>query len=527
MSKGRISDRTALLSVMAAMAVIGGLAVAPAAPAFAKPGATQATVQFTSATFTATENGGTALVGVIRNSTAGDAQVRLVITGGTASEGVDYTGWKKGVFKVAFAPGQAVATVAIPLLDDTLFEGPETVGLALDGSMVNVAPGAIVNATLAIVDDEFATVSVAGGPAVEEGGAVTFTLNVATSPGTTARVIPVSVDWSLTYGTAGVGDFTVPTNGTAVIPMAATTATVPVMTSDDVLDEADVESFDLVLSHPSPGVVLGSGAPGAIIDNDGPRCPNDDAFEDNDDAEHAAPVTFGTTLAGILCPDDSDLNGRLSDFYRFDAFIGRTVDVRVQFLHAQGDINLILRGPDGTVRWSRGTGNAEQITFQVAPGGPGRYDLQVYESSDAGVFTGTSYSLALAGFTCAGGDPFEEDDEAATAGVLASGSTVEGILCPNDSDANGRTSDFFAFDVVGGQTADIRVGFFHAEGDINLMLWSPDGTPVAWSRGTVDNEQIIWTAAGVAGGRYALQAYLAEDLGTVPGNAYSVTVAIS
>lgn len=261
----------------------------------------------------------------------------------------------------------------------------------------------------------------------------------------------------------------------------------------------------------------------------GLSCPADDPYEDNDDAAQATLVSFGATVRAILCPEDADINGRMSDFFAVDAYDGRTIDMRVTFTAAEGAVNLLLRDPAGAVvAVSRGTGGSEQVTYRVPVGGAGRYTLQVYMSVDEGTVPGNAYTLAVApGPTCPADDPFEDNDDIAHATALAAGTTLEAVLCPDDVDFNGRVSDFFGFDAAAGQSIDLLVGFLQAEGDINVVLWGPAGTVVAFSRGTVDNEHVLSTVPAGGDGRYTLQAYLADDTGSVPGNPYSVTLTLS
>ena len=89
-----------------------------------------AALQFSSATYSVAENGGNATITVTRTGgSAGAVGVSFATSNGTATAGSDYTAVTQ---TVSFANGDtANKTVSIPILDDTLVEGNETVNLAL------------------------------------------------------------------------------------------------------------------------------------------------------------------------------------------------------------------------------------------------------------------------------------------------------------------------------------------------------------------------------------------------------------
>ena len=118
---------------------IRGIAIAP-------PGR----FQFASPTFTANENAGAATVTVDRaGGSNGPASVRLTASGGTATAGVDFTEIST---TLVFLDGETSRTVDVPLIDDTLIEGPETVNLTLGAATTTV--GSVATAVLTIVDDD-------------------------------------------------------------------------------------------------------------------------------------------------------------------------------------------------------------------------------------------------------------------------------------------------------------------------------------------------------------------------------------
>src|SRR5207253_1237467 len=107
--------------------------------------------------------------------------------GGTASPGLDY-GATNGL--LAFADGELVKTFSVPIFDDTLVEGPETILLALSnptGAVLGQGTG-----TLTILADEAVFNFSATNYVVSESNIVA-TIFVTRSPQGTG---PVSVDFS-------------------------------------------------------------------------------------------------------------------------------------------------------------------------------------------------------------------------------------------------------------------------------------------------------------------------------------------
>jgi ELWxxDGT repeat protein len=90
---------------------------------------TTALVQFSAASYTAAENGGEAVITVVRlGNTAGTAIVQYATGGGTAAPGTDYTPVSGTLM---FNPGETSKTISVPVVNDTLIEGDQTVGLVL------------------------------------------------------------------------------------------------------------------------------------------------------------------------------------------------------------------------------------------------------------------------------------------------------------------------------------------------------------------------------------------------------------
>ncbi len=116
--------------------------------------------QFSAASYTVSETGGQALVTVTRTGgTFGTASLNVSTTDGTALNGFDYTAFNQ---VVNFASGAASRTIAIPILDDILAEGLETVNLLLSGNSADTVLGTPSLAVLTIIDNETPAVALIG-----------------------------------------------------------------------------------------------------------------------------------------------------------------------------------------------------------------------------------------------------------------------------------------------------------------------------------------------------------------------------
>ncbi|SDD06044.1 Calx-beta domain-containing protein [Pedobacter soli] len=212
------------------------------------------------------ENGpvsGTFIV-TLSNPSSTDTQITYTV-GGTATEGSDYSTIVK---TITIPAGQTTGTITIPVLADAIVEGTETVVISLTGTnnpLVNVNS---TPASINILDNNTATVSISTTPVINENaGTATFTVTLSA-----AVQNAFSVDYRTTDGTATAGlDYTA-TSGTLTFPAnspAGTTLTFTVPIADDNLVEPS-ETFSAALSNVSNTLVsIATGtATVTITDND-------------------------------------------------------------------------------------------------------------------------------------------------------------------------------------------------------------------------------------------------------------------
>ena len=232
------------------------------------------TVSFETATSSALESAGTRGINVRLSAASGrTVTVNWSVSGGTATAGSDFTGPTAGT--LTFNPGQTLATIALPVVNDTMEEANETVVFTLSAPS-NVTLAAPTAHTATIIDDD---VSISWGPMQINAFGQKQT-NVAESIGTVlvpvrlsrALSLPVSVNIAdtnqTTSATAGV-DYVL--NNTSVLfsPLA-TEGFVSITILNDTLNEFD-ELIDLDLRSPNLGQVTGPTTARVVILDDDSR----------------------------------------------------------------------------------------------------------------------------------------------------------------------------------------------------------------------------------------------------------------
>ncbi|MGI8786531.1 MAG: beta strand repeat-containing protein [Pyrinomonadaceae bacterium] len=282
------------------------------------------TVQFSSATYQVIESAGS--VALTLNRTNGSdvaVSVTYTLANGTATGGAtcpannttgvpDYVNSGSGN-TVNFAAGQNTATIVVPICPDTAVEANQTFTATLSAPTGGVTLGAITATTVTILDDENGTLqfSQANYNVNENAGIVTVTVNrLANQSGSTNTV---SVDYTLSNGTAtggttctGTVDFINPpnqangTDGTLTFGPSVTTQSFNVTICDDLLNEPN-ETFNIALSNvQGANVVLGpqSTATVTIIDNDAqPTLAISNVTQAEGNAG-TTPFVFNVTLSG-------------------------------------------------------------------------------------------------------------------------------------------------------------------------------------------------------------------------------------
>ncbi|HTO11676.1 MAG TPA: Calx-beta domain-containing protein, partial [Candidatus Binatia bacterium] len=216
-------------------------------------------IEFDAPTFSEVEGAGVATIRVKRSAAPGGGPLASGVTvdyatsDGTATAGVDYTATAG---RLTFAAGETLKTFTIPLIDDTLGEGDETVNLRLVSAGGGGTLGGAITAVLTIVDDDpYVTFGAPTYSVVESTGTLSVTVN---RGGSTAG--QVTVDFTTADQRPGgpgkaVGgvDYT-PVSGTLTFAPGAALATFQVPILNNAQPDAD-RKFDLLLRNATPGSV--------------------------------------------------------------------------------------------------------------------------------------------------------------------------------------------------------------------------------------------------------------------------------
>ncbi len=227
-------------------------------------------VQFSDVKYTAQEDGGFAAVTLVRAAGSSEAVAVLYSQNGSATAGLDYTSTRTLVF---FAEAETEKTILIPIFQDMLIEGTETVALFLRNPTGGLVRGEFTTATLCILDDEpRPTVRiddkiVTEADPISSGGTsdtqtISFTLHLSAM-----AEIPVNVPWS-TNNRSAIGGFDhANAAGTATFGIHALTTTITVTVHNDDIAEP-VEEFVINLGTPDQATLDDRQALGTIIDDD-------------------------------------------------------------------------------------------------------------------------------------------------------------------------------------------------------------------------------------------------------------------
>ena len=214
---------------------------------------------------TASEGSGSASVQVLRmGGSTGTVTVNYATNNGTATSPADFTA-QSGT--LTFTDGQVSKTIVVPLINDSVFEGPETFAVTLS----NPTGGATIAQSTTNVtitdDDPPPALSIADASAAEgNSGAANLPFIVTLSP-----VSPATT--TVSYATAGnsatAGSDFQPVSGTLTFAPGETQKTILVPVNGDTRFESD-ETFSVVLSNPVNASLARPSATGTIV-NDDPR----------------------------------------------------------------------------------------------------------------------------------------------------------------------------------------------------------------------------------------------------------------
>ena len=211
---------------------------------------------------------------------AAAATVDYATADGTATAGSDYTATSG---TLTFQPGETSKTVSVPITDDAVDDGGETLTLTLSSASGADLGDAEATGTIRNTEPESSGLSVADAEATEEEDAA-LDFVVTLDPAATAAA---TVDYVTADGTATAGSDYTATSGTLTFQPGETSKTVSVPITDDAVDDGG-ETLTLTLSSASGADLDDAEATGTIQNTETPLTAS---FEDVP-SEHNGSTVF-------------------------------------------------------------------------------------------------------------------------------------------------------------------------------------------------------------------------------------------
>lgn len=223
--------------------------------------------------------------------------VKYATSGVSATSGVDFAS-TSGM--LTFSPGETSKVVPVVIHDDASDEYDSEAFRATLSSPTNATiPSGASTSISQIEDDDLPPLITIHDAAVVEGDSRTknmqFTVSLSAASGKT-----VSVAYATISGTATSGKDFRPASGTLTFSPGVTTRTFNVTIIGELIDEADVETFQVQLSDSVNGMLDLLTATGSIQDNDAPpflSIGNASATEDDIDGVNGFVATFLVSLS--------------------------------------------------------------------------------------------------------------------------------------------------------------------------------------------------------------------------------------
>jgi CSLREA domain-containing protein len=429
-------------------------------------------IQFSSSTFTVSEDGTQASITITRTGGAGGAvSVTFDTSNGTATAGQDYTAVNN--VTVAFADGDAAPkTVNVPITDDNLYEGDETVNLTLSNPQGGATLGTPATAVLTITEnDPLPAVSIDDVTRNEGNSGVTFfsfTLSLSRESVQTVTVTANTADGTAT----APSDYTAITNQTITFAPFETIKTITVQVKGDTAFE-DNETFFVNLSNPTNATLADDQGLGTITNDDAPGTSLVvNTTNDNDDgscqvshcslreAINAANLNADANTISFQIP----ANDARHLYYINDNVAGQVTAVLVAATTEADDANITNIDPDWPHSWwsiRPGIGGLPSITNPVTIDG---YTQTGATANTSATITNAVLRVELLGTNAgAGGDGLR----VVTRNSVMRGFSInrfpgdgivlkEDVDAANDGDSNAVRGNYIGTDISG--TLDLGNG---------------------------------------------------------------------
>lgn len=362
-----------------------------------------------------------------------DAVMGYATTGGTATDGSDFTG-QTGTLTILAS--STTGTIDVPILDDGTYEGNED--LTVDLSVVSGVVLDDVQGLGAITeDDPMPDITVDDPSAGETAGTMTFTISLSA-----AADADVSVDYATSENTATDADDYTGTAGTATILAGDTSTTVDVAILDDFTHEGD-ETLNLDLSGEINGSLIDAQGQGTITEDDpAPTISMDSPTVGETDGTSTFTISLDTAAAVDVSVDYTTTDVEASDGLDYTGLTGTatvlagdtstTVEVTILddptyegdetfTLDLSNEVNGTIGGAAGTATitddeaapavsiadgsTSEGNSGTKKLNFSVSLDVASAFDVSVdYAATDGTASAGSDYVAAAGTVTILAGD---------------------------------------------------------------------------------------------------------------------------
>ena len=209
----------------------------------------------------------------------------------------------------------------------------------------------------------------------------------------------------------------------------------------------------------------------------------DDAFEPNHSQDQAAALPTstgpyeGTEL--YLCRGDQD-------WYAIEASAGQAIDASIDFIQADGDLDMELYTASyGLVASSVSNADGENVRYVVSSDGTFFLHVMGHDASSTNTY---GMTVAVDGDAC-NADPLEPNDSPVQPATLPEGTTNDLTMCAFEE-------DWYTVHADQGQVLNFRADFDPSLYDLDMALFTANPlVEIARSDSTGDIEQIVRRAA--------------------------------
>jgi len=230
----------------------------------------------------------------------------------------------------------------------------------------------------------------------------------------------------------------------------------------------------------------------------GGRAYADDIYEPNDGFAEAASIASGT-YEGLYCESGDP------DFFHIYVTENRSVTVKITFVHANGNLDLVLFNTRRETI-DKGMSTTDNETVFVKDTGHRNYYVKVKAPEQE---TANTYDM-----TISVDDNYEQNDSFDTAVPMSLG-IYEDLYCESGD------LDFFKIDIPENRSVTVKITFVHANGNLDLFILNSNREELDEGKSTTDNETVL--VRGIPARSYYIKV---KAPGQETANTYDMTISI-